>query len=252
MKEKRLDLLREYIKNNVSVSLEELKEKFEISMNTVRRDVEILLKEGSIKKVYGGVVLKDSQPVKPLSAYEERENLNIKEKELIGKKASEYIEENDIIFIDSGTTTLQIIPFLKNKKNITVISHSLPVINALYKLDNIKVIILPGILLRETASFIGNISTEFLKPFNIKKSFMACNGISETRQITNATYEEFEIKKNIIKRSETVFLLADKEKFDNGGIMTFAEFADIDVLITDYQKDERLLHLFFNTKIDCV
>ena len=165
MKEKRLDLLREYIKNNNSVSLEELKEKFEISMNTVRRDIELLVKEGIIKKVYGGVVL--TETVKPLRAYEKRKNFNIKIKELIGKRASEYIEDNDTIFIDSGTTTLQIIPFLKDKKNLTVISHSLPVIDALYKLENIKVIVLPGILLRETASFVGNISSEFLKPFNI-------------------------------------------------------------------------------------
>ena len=70
MKEKRLDLLREYIKNNNSVSLEELKEKFEISMNTVRRDIELLVKEGIIKKVYGGVVL--TETVKPLRAYEKR------------------------------------------------------------------------------------------------------------------------------------------------------------------------------------
>ncbi len=247
MKEKRLDLLREYIKNNNSVSLEELKEKFEISMNTVRRDIELLVKEGIIKKVYGGVVL--TETVKPLRAYEKRKKFNIKIKELIGKRASEYIEDNDTIFIDSGTTTLQIIPFLKDKKNLTVISHSLPVIDALYKLENIKVIVLPGILLRETASFVGNISSEFLKPFNIKKAFMGCNGITEIRQITNATFEEYEVKKNIINKSEMVILLADKEKFGNGGIMTFAEFTDIDILITDSGVEEKYLNLFSN-KID--
>ena len=75
MKEKRLDLLREYIKNNNSVSLEELKEKFEISMNTVRRDIELLVKEGIIKKVYGGVVL--TETVKPLRAYEKRKKFNL-------------------------------------------------------------------------------------------------------------------------------------------------------------------------------
>lgn len=250
MKEKRLDSIREYINLKSSVSLEELKNKYEISMNTVRRDIEILLKEGSVKKVYGGVVSKPNEPVKALRAYEKRENLNNQGKEIIGEKAASYIEDNDTIFIDSGTTTLKIISYIKNKKNLTVITHSLPTINMLYRIDNIKVIILPGVLFRETASFVGNISGDFLKPFNIKKAFMSCNGISETRQITNASYEEYEIKKNIIGKSEQVFLLADKEKFGNGGVMTFAEFSDIDVLVTDFQMDEKYSKLFSKTKID--
>lgn len=252
MKEKRLDLIKNYIKEKKSVSLEELKDQFKISMNTVRRDINFLISEEYVKKVYGGVIFNELEPIKPLRIYEKREELNIKNKELIGKKAAEYISDNDTIFIDSGTTTLKIIPFLKDKKNITVITYSLPVINALYQMDNIKTIILPGILLRETASFIGSISNEFLKPFNIQKAFMSCNGITENRRITNATYEEYEIKKNIINRSEKVYLLADHEKFGNGGIMSFAEFIDIDFLITDYELSENFKVLFQNSKIEIV
>ena len=111
MKINRLDKIDQYITANQTVSLDKLCEVFGISKNTVRRDINDLVKKGSVRKVYGGVTAEK----RALVPFEERNIKYRKEKQIICQKAAESVNDGDVIYIDSGTTTANLVDFLKGK-----------------------------------------------------------------------------------------------------------------------------------------
>ena len=234
MKYERTQKIEEYILEHKTVKMEKLCEVFKVSPNTIRRDIKEILKKGTIEKVYGGVTVADNST---LVSFKDRRIIHQNLKLKIALKASEFVNENDIIYIDSGTTTVHMIEGLKNK-SITVFTNNLNFIIKALPYPNIKIIALSGSLDRTVNSFVGKESIEFLKNLNIQKAFMASTGISIKNGITNASIKESGIKKTAIKQSSEIFLLIDSSKFSSLGLVTYAQFEDIDFLLTDYIPKE--------------
>ena len=162
----------------------------------------------------------------------------LEEKHRIGRKAAEFVNHGDTIFLDSGSTTLQMVPYLAEKKNLTVVTYSLPALAALAQYPQIRTVALPGVVLGRTASVVGSSTCQALRQFNCVKAFMGCTGLSLTRQLTNATFEEFEVKQVALEQSKVHYLLADHEKFDYAALMTYGQIADLDYLITNQEPEE--------------
>lgn len=236
IKDKRINKIEEYIIEHKSVSLDELMDVFKVSKNTIRRDVQELVEKGDFKKVYGGVAVDDDTRTK-LESFHDRQVRNQIEKEMIGKSAANYVEDGDIIFIDSGTTTIEMIEFIKNKQ-VTVITNSLDFIVRALPYENLNVITAGGILERKTNSFGSLKYMDILNAYNINKAFMASTGISLSNGVTNASPLESELKATIVNRSSKVFLLVDHDKFDKYGLMTYCRLDKIDYLVTDIKPNE--------------
>lgn len=231
MRSQRIDDIMEYIYENKNVTLKELCEKFEMSINTIRRDLEeITVSQNDIVKTYGGVKVQNKKELVPFS---KRGVSNPVEKERIAQKAAELVNSGDSIFLDSGTTTMYMIDYLKTLSHITIFTHSLEVMMRAIPYENLNIISLPGILNRETLSFTGTSTAETLSGYNIPKAFMASTGISAENGITNSSFAEYDIKCSIISRSKEIFLLADHSKFDAVSLMTYASLERLDYLITD-------------------
>lgn len=250
MRVSRIDLIKDYIMERKTVSLDELCEHFHVSKNTIRRDISVLIERGSVKKVYGGVVANEEDPVHGLISFSERNSQYSAEKNVISKRAASYVENGDTIFLDTGTTTVNMIPYLADKKNLTVITYSLPALVNLLNYENMKVICLPGQLLHGTASFVGSETSEYLSAFNISKAFMACTGIHPKYQVSNATFEEYSIKKTVMAHSHQHYLLADSHKFGQGGIITYANVSEFDVVITEAQPSAEYRELFNEARVE--
>src|SRR5690348_9288884 len=118
IKEKRIKKIQDYVNEHQSASLDELVEVFDVSKNTIRRDVQELVDRGDLKKVYGGV----SVAHKKLESFQDRQVRNQQQKVLISEKASSFVEDGDFIFIDSGTTTIEMFNYLKDK-NLTIFTN---------------------------------------------------------------------------------------------------------------------------------
>lgn len=228
MKEKRLQHLEDYIHLVGTVSLDELCEHFNVSKNTVRRDVNQILEKGTIQKVYGGV----TSVTPPLIPFENRDHTNHPEKVQIGKKAASFVEDQDLIFIDSGTTTRNMIEFLSTSQQLTILTNSLDVINACVALDNITLITIGNRYKRKTKSFVSIDDLHILDKYNISKAFMAATGVSIANGLTNSDILEYEIKKRIAEKAEKLFLLADASKFGKSTQLTYAPLQEVDVLLT--------------------
>ncbi|PFO02663.1 DNA-binding protein [Bacillus sp. AFS076308] len=228
IKEKRIKKIQEYVLEHQSASLDELVKVFDVSKNTIRRDVQELVDRGELKKVYGGV----SSIHKKLESFQERSVRNQEQKELIAKKAASFIEDGDFIFIDSGTTTIEMFEYLK-EKHLTIFTNNIDLIVSAIPHEKINVISIGGMLERKTSSFVNPQNMDLLKDYNIKKAFMASTGISLSNGVTNASPLESELKKTIVSRSSEVYLLVDHDKFDKYGLMTYCSLDDIDYLVTD-------------------
>ena len=242
MRSQRIEKIEQYIEEHKTVKMDKLCEVFGVSKNTIRRDINEIVKKGNVEKIYGGVSFRANGRLIP---FEER---NIKEapgKQRIASKAAELVEDGDIIFIDSGTTTKHMINDIKNRKDLTIITNSLQIIVDALPFENIEVISLSGRINRKTLSFTGQSALEVLQSYNISKAFMAATGVSIEHGVTNSSPLEYDLKSGVVQRSQEVYLLVDNSKFDTVSLMTYCKLDQINVLVTD-KKPKKEFEAFFN------
>lgn len=238
MKTDRIEAMAAYIDDNTVVSMEALCRQFGVSINTVRRDVAQLQKLGRICKVYGGVqAMREGE----LVSYHMRRAQNEREKGEVGTLASTLVRDGDVIFIDSGTTTRELVRHLGAVQNLVIITHSLDVLNEASALRSATVIALPGMLSRETGSFVGASTTRELAGYNITTAFMAASGYSLKSQATNSSVPEFEIKQAAVRQSKRSMLLLDHTKFGKNGLLTYAQLNDFTHVIVDEPPAQKYL-----------
>ncbi|WP_332630379.1 DeoR/GlpR family DNA-binding transcription regulator [Halalkalibacter flavus] len=228
LKSQRINQISDYINQHQTVALDDLVTVFGVSKNTIRRDVQELVESGEYKKVYGGVSVNRTR----LEPFQDRKTRNLRQKQLIAKKAASYLADGDVIFIDSGTTTLEIVEFIKTL-DLTIITNNLDFIIHALPFENLNVISTGGVLERKTKSFASFIKQDILKSHNINKAFMASAGVSIKNGVTNSSPLESDLKRTVVERSSEVFLLVDHNKFDQHAVMTYCDIQEIDVLITD-------------------
>ncbi|MCG8541576.1 MAG: DeoR/GlpR family DNA-binding transcription regulator [Clostridia bacterium] len=241
MKIERIKRIEQYLIEHESATLDTLCSVFNVSKNTIRRDISELESKGVIKKVYGGVTLNYKEETVP---FQQRQAQHTSEKSKIGVLASDLINNGDIIFIDSGSTTVHLIPNIKDKQNITIITNSLNIIVESAPYANLNVISTGGILQRKTNSFAGIATVNFLKSLNIDKAFMATTGISIEKGVTNTTYLEAEIKKLVVKISDKIVVMADHTKIDKAAFMRYCDLSDIDYFATNNMPSLKYIDFF--------
>ena len=230
MRLNRLNLMEQYIIRHETASLEELTEHFHISINTVRRDLNELLARGSIRKVYGGVSAAANNTPVLFSPHSEPDK---QAKAMIGEMAASLVSDGASIFLDSGSTTPAILPYLEKKSGITVVTHSLCALYEASKYPNLKIISLGGIYIPETCSYVGVSTLETLSHISVQTIFLSASGVSLNHGLTNSTYLEAEIKRHVIQRGKRVVLMADYSKFDTSSVVTFYDFENLNTVVTD-------------------
>lgn len=231
MKEERIKQIESYINDNELCSLDHLCDVFNISKATLRRDLSTLEKAGTIRKVYGGVA-SNKKDAKELVPFLQREITHHDEKMHIGKLAADLCRDGETVYIDSGTTTLQMGEYLKDR-NITVVTGNLNLINMLQEFSNVNIISVGGQLARGTNSFVGDLAVNTVLSLNISKSFMAATGISIDAGLTNTSPLETAIKKSAIAKSKSVYALIDSSKWGVVSLMTYAEMNQVTGIITN-------------------
>lgn len=243
----RLNKMEEYILQYNNVSLETLASHFSISINTVRRDIAEILKKGTIKKVYGGVMAIDPSRSSILTAGDQS---SCEAKQVIGSLAASLIKDDDTIFLDSGTTVVHIIPFLENKKNITIVTNSLRVINACAMYPQLNLLVMGGYYDDTTQSFAGTRTLDSIGNVPYDLALLGTTGISLTRGLTTVPFFEETVKQLIITRNPgRVALMVDHSKFGKSALRSFGKLEDISYLITDKCPEDEYMEKLQNCKL---
>ena len=243
MRMNRLNEMEQYILSHGTASLPELASRFGVSTNTIRRDISALISRGRINKVYGGVSANET--VVPLSLTE-RAVKNGAEKKLIGEMAAKLVQNNSAIFLDSGTTTPCMIPFLAEKENLTIVTHSLSVMYEAAKYPALNILALGGMFNHTTSSYMGSVDS-MLGKIHLQAVFMAASAVSLKWGIGNNTYEEFRIKEEITRQNDNIILMADHTKFDMVACYSFCRFSALSAVVTDQTPPKHYLDAMHNS-----
>lgn len=213
------------------LSVAQIVEQFSISEATARRDLESLASEGKVQRVHGGAIAVEQAP--PELPILERENEQADEKSRIGRATAELIAEKETVFLGSGTTVLEVARNLRSRKNLTVITNSLPVLNMLAGVEGVTVISLGGMLRDSELSFIGHITEQALAELRADKVIIGARAVSLEHGLTNDYLPETQTDRAILKVGREVILVADYSKINRISTTFLAPLTDVHKLVTD-------------------
>ncbi|NLM11543.1 MAG: DeoR/GlpR transcriptional regulator [Clostridiaceae bacterium] len=237
--------IKEILFKEKRVDVYELSQRFSVTEVTIRRDLDKLEKEGYLIKTYGGAVLKEdySKEIEPYAEDDTNE-----EKKLIGKIASQMIQNDEAIYLGPGKTCLEIAKNIKNKK-ITVVTNDISIGAVLKDSAGIKVIITGGDLIHSTGTLVGEFALNTLKNIFINKAFIGVKGIHLESGFTVNSHEEVRIFQEIKKISNEIIVVADYTKFNH---TAFAKLGDITMskkIITNKEIPNKYKSFFFENNI---
>ena len=218
-----------------SIMIPEICEMFDISEMTARRDLNELDRQGLLRRVHGGAIANLGRSYEP--PFRTRSVKNQSVKVAIGLKAAELVYDGDSIALDVGTTTLEIVRGLKEKRNLTIITSCLPIANLVVDTlsvgANARLILTGGILRAHEHSMVGTIPQIVYQGFHVDKAFIGIGGISLEDGLTEYNIDDTEIKRMLIRSAREKIIVADSSKF---GVTTFATVGPltaVDRIVTD-------------------
>lgn len=233
LKEERYEKILEILEEDQYASANKLAKTLYVSLPTIRRDLSELSKRNQIIRSHGGAKkIQDEHTVAPLNF---RKTVNSAEKRKLCRNAAKLVNDNDIIFIDSSTTTLQMADFLGDKKGITVITNGIPLATLLVQ-KNIKTYCTGGEIFGNSLAHFGSFAEEFIQKFNIDIFFFSCHGVSENGILTDPSLPETQIRKVAINQSRKTVFLCDESKFSLSTPYNLVPISTLDYVITNSSR----------------
>src|SRR5688572_27318370 len=232
------------------LSVIEIVKQFSISEATARRDLESLASQGKAQRVHGGVIAVEQAP--PEQPILEREREQQEEKSRIGRAAAHLIADHETVFLGSGTTVLEVARHLRNRKNLTVITNSLPVLNTLVGINGITVISLGGMLRDSELSFIGHITEQALMEVRADKVIMGTRGVSLEHGLTNDYLQETLTDRAILKIGRKVIIVADHTKVNRVATALLAPLDSMQTFVTDAKADKKFIQVLKKNGIEVI
>jgi DeoR family transcriptional regulator of aga operon len=232
------------------LSVAEIVTQFSISEATARRDLETLASQGKALRVHGGVIAVEQAP--PELPILEREKEQADEKSRIGRVAAGLVGNYETVFLGSGTTVLEIARHLRDHKNLTVITNSLPVLNILAGQKDITVVSLGGMLRESELSFIGHITEQALVEVRADKVFMGTRGVSLEHGLTNDYLQETLTDRAILKSGREVIIVADHTKVNRVATVQLAPLSQMYTFVTDSKADKKFVQALKRQDIQVV
>ena len=228
----------------------EIVAQFSISEATARRDLESLASQGKVQRVHGGVIAVEHAP--PELPILERQTEQSEEKVQIGRAAANLVNNNETVFLGSGTTVLEVARHLRNRQNLTVITNSLPVLNMLAGIQEISIVSLGGMLRESELSFIGHITEQSLTEVRADKVLMGAHGVSLEHGLTNDYLQETLTDRAIIKSGREVIIVADHTKVNRVSTVLLAPLNSIHTFVTDSKADKKFVQALKQQDIDVI
>ncbi|HLR90039.1 MAG TPA: transcriptional repressor AgaR [Balneolaceae bacterium] len=223
----RRDSIIQLIRKDGKVRVDNLAEQFDVSSVTIRNDLDFLEKKGILHRTHGGALIRKNVYEDP--TLEEKQKLFQKEKQRIGEKAVELINDGDSILLDSGTTAMEIAYRLTDKKNLTVMTNALNIGLKLGAHENLNVMLTGGLLRKESFSLVGPEAEATIGNYYFDKLFLGVDGLDIKFGLTTPNPMEAQLNRTMVDRAQQVIAIADSSKF---GRHSFSYICDVDVIST--------------------
>jgi DeoR/GlpR family transcriptional regulator of sugar metabolism len=213
----------------------DLSQRFSVSEDSIRRDLRELAAEGKLQRVHGGA-LPVSEAIAPI---ETRKNVQIASKQSIAQRAVELIQPGQVVIVDGGTTTGEMMRLLPDNLACTVVTHSPGIAVALVEKPLIEVILIGGRLFKHSVVSVGSAALEYF-PYQRRSVFYGRHRRSPRAGFTTGDYEEAGIKRALAARAAETVVMASQEKLNSASAFAIGELGAASTLIVDTTLDEAL------------
>jgi DeoR family fructose operon transcriptional repressor len=232
----RRELIMQRLVRDGRVDVAELAESFDVTSETIRRDLTDLERERLVRRVHGGAIPWRGASLVP--RLEIRESINVDEKRRIAVAATREVPESGTLIIDSGSTALQLADALDRERDLTVITNSIPIIRSLALTDRPEIMVLGGALARRTMAMVDETGVDLLRGITADVLFFGCDGMSPERGFTTPYRAEVAIKRAMMACARRTVMLFDHSKVGNEQLYRFAGIDEVDVIITGTEVDD--------------
>lgn len=221
------------------VIVTDLAQEFDVTEETIRRDLEKLDNEGIAKKTYGGAVANKSLNVDLPSSVRKRTNVELKQR--IAEKISAMINDGDYIMADASSTAMYVVKCIKQKKNITLITNSVEILLELADKDDWNVLSTGGTLKTGALALVGSTAEKMIRGFHVDLAICSCKGVDMNMGITDSNEKDSLMKQAIFASANRRVLAVDSTKFDRIAFTKVCDINEVDMIVTDKQPEERWL-----------
>jgi Transcriptional regulators of sugar metabolism len=244
--EERQQIIMRQLADSRVVKLQDLVSSLNASESTVRRDLQELEERHLLRRVHGGASLLQPRSVEP--DMETKTSKNIQQKKTIARMAAGMIRDNECIYLDAGTTTLEMIPYI-TASNVTAVTNG-PAHGEALSLRNILCYLIGGMMKRTTNAVVGSMAVDNLNFFRFDRAFIGTNGIDTAMGYTTPDPEEAAVKKKAQELSAQTYIVADSSKFSE---VSFCKMFDLEKasIITEALPETVGEELSGRTKIYC-
>jgi len=220
------------------VEVAELAERFQVTTETIRRDLSELQDQRFLRRVHGGAVPWETEAFEPLLSV--RQDQHDPEKQRLARKAVDELPDTGAIIIDSGSTLNRFAEAIPDV-DLRVVTNSLVTARVLSDRDRIDVIVVGGKLRKNTLAMVDTTAVAAIEPMTVDTLFISSDAASPTTGLTTPYREEAALKQAMIRAARRVVALVDHSKFGTDQFVRFAAWSDIDVLITNTELDPGLV-----------
>lgn len=215
------------------VQSRELSQRFAVSEDSIRRDLRELAAEGLLQRVHGGAL-----PVSAaIAPFETRKNVQIRSKQQTALKAVKLIQPGQVVIIDGGTTTAEMIKRLPQDLAFTVVTHSPSIAMGLLDFPHVEVIIIGGRLFRHSIVTVGAAMLESIAHINADLFFMGVTGVHKTAGLTTGDYDEAGVKRALAARAAETIVMVSQEKMNSASAFVIGDLSLASTLIVDEPLD---------------
>lgn len=243
LKMERLIKIENFLNENKKATVVQLSKELDVTLETVRKDLDSLEKSGVLKRVHGGAYLVNAFDREVPIGF--RNEMFKSEKDQLSKISAKQIVRGDNIALDSSTTSFHIAQQIRKQQiSCTIITNSLEITSYLQGEPYLNLILIGGRFREISHSFIGSSATDMIDNYVIDKFFISCSGISREWGLTDNNQSEGVVRKKFISQSNLNYLVIDHTKFDFRTVYKIVDFDKIDFIITDQKLNKKWLEFF--------
>lgn len=247
--ERRNEIL-EKLQTDKKVVVSELSRHYNVSEETIRRDLEKLEKDGYAVKGYGGAIINESMNID--LPFNVRKKHNVEGKQKIAEMVATLVEDGEHIMLDASSTAVFIAKALKKKERLTVVTNSIEVIIELSDMPEWNILSSGGRLKEGYLALVGPKAVTGINSYNVEKAIISCKGFHAEKGFSDTLEEFAQTKQTMLHCGKKCILAADYSKFGKFGFARVGDLKDIDVIVTDQKPDEEVLQLLAQAKVECL
>lgn len=245
----RQQTLLDCVRKHITISVEELAQKLDVTTQTVRRDVKAMVDAKLLARYHGGVgLLSSTENI----AYPQRQVMNADAKQRIGKAVAARVPDGCSLILNLGTTTEEVARALQQHSNLHVVTNNLNVASMLASNTESEIIIAGGVVRARDRGVVGEATIDFIRQFKVDIGIIGISSIELDGVLRDFDPREVKVAQTIIEQSRKVWLVADSSKFGRQALVRMAHLSQIDVLFTDAPPPPELAKLLQDSDVELV